>query len=143
MKKRVLILCTGNSCRSQMAEALWRQIGGEQWEVCSAGSHPAGFVVPGAVAAMREIGVDISGNESKPLKQFVEQEFDVVVTVCDNAREACPVFPRAKEMLHWPFEDPTGVEGDEETRAARFRETREAIAAKIRAYLAASVGVSQ
>jgi len=143
MKKRVLILCTGNSCRSQMAEALWRQMGGEQWEVFSAGSHPAGFVTPGAVAAMREIGVDISGNESKPLEQFVDQAFDVVVTVCDNAREACPVFPNAKEMLHWPFEDPTFASGDEETRAARFRETREAIAENIRAYLAASVGVSR
>ena len=94
MGGRVLILCTGNSCRSQMAEGLWRQLGGKAWEVYSAGSNPAGYVHPRAIEVMREIGLDISGQESKSLDRFRDEPFDLVITVCDRARESCPVFPR-------------------------------------------------
>src|SRR5512140_154443 len=104
--KRVLILCTGNSCRSQMAEALWRELSAGQWEVHSAGSHPAGYVHPLAIRAMREIGIDVSGAVSKSVAEFADQGFDCVVTVCDHAREACPVLPGARQTLHWSLPDP-------------------------------------
>lgn len=103
MNKRVLILCTGNSCRSQMAEALWESLGADQWQSASAGSKPAGYVHRLAVKAMRELGIDISSNTSKSLEQFQDEAFNVIVTVRDNAQEACPVFPGASETLHWPF----------------------------------------
>ena len=91
--KRVLILCTGNSCRSQMAEALWNRLGERQWQANSAGSNPAGYVHPLAVQAMAEIGVDLSQNRSKHVDEFQDHSLDLVVTVCDNAKESCPVFP--------------------------------------------------
>ena len=96
--KRVLILCTGNSCRSQMAEALWEKLGEGEWAAASAGSKPAGYVHPLAVRAMRELDIDISANESKSLSQFQNQPFDLVVTVCDNAKESCPVFSGAGDV---------------------------------------------
>ena len=134
MKKRVLILCTGNSCRSQMAEGLWNHLGGKEWEAFSAGSEPAGYVHPLAIAAMAEIGLDINGYQSKHLDTFADQPFDLVVTVCDQARQACPTWP-VKETLHWPLEDPAMVSGDDESRRAAFHEIREQIADQIRAYL--------
>src|SRR5688500_8164105 len=100
MKNRVLILCTGNSCRSQMAEALWENLGEGSWEAESAGSRPSGYVHPLAIQVMTELGIDISQYASKSLDQFRDQLFDLVVTVCDNAKEACPVFPGAKQTLH-------------------------------------------
>jgi arsenate reductase len=135
MKKRVLILCTGNSCRSQMAEGLWRHIAGDEWECHSAGSHPSGFVFPLAVDVMKEIGIDISQQRSKSLDEFLGQSFDLVITVCDSAREACPILPDAGKTLHWPFEDPVGVGGAPERRLARFREVRDLIADTIRRHL--------
>ncbi len=131
MAKRVLILCTGNSARSQMAEGLLRHDGGAAFEVYSAGTRPS-TVRPEAIAAMREIGIDLSGHRSKSVDEFVGRELDLVITVCDNARESCPVFPARVERLHWPFEDPAA--GDEET----FRRVRDQIRERIRAFLSAS-----
>jgi arsenate reductase len=133
--KRVLILCTGNSCRSQMAEALWRQIAKGSWESFSAGSRPSGYVHPKAIEAMRESGVDISAYRSKPVSEFDGQPFDLVVTVCDNAREACPFFPGAKETLHWPFFDPAEATGSQDEQMAVFRRVRDEVSATISSYL--------
>ncbi|QDU79433.1 Arsenate-mycothiol transferase ArsC2 [Polystyrenella longa] len=135
MKKRVLVLCTGNSCRSQMAEALWEAAGKGEWESESAGSRPSGYVHPLAIKAMAELGFDISAYESKSLEQFQDQSFDIVVTVCDNAKEACPVFPGAKTLLHWPFFDPADATGSEEEQMVVFRRVRDEIKTKIENYL--------
>lgn len=108
LKKRVLILCTGNSARSQMAEGLLRNIAGDQFEVFSAGTQPVGLN-PNAVKVMSEIGIDISGHRSKSVEEFAGQEFDYVITVCDNAKESCPIFPGTGMRLHHSFEDPANV----------------------------------
>ena len=133
--KKVLVLCTGNSCRSQMAEALWNQIGAGQWQASSAGSNPAGYVHPLAIEAMGEIGLDIQANQSQHVDEFQDQAFDIVVTVCDNAREACPVFPGAGETLHWPFDDPAYATGSEEDKKHEFARVRDEIATRIREHL--------
>jgi len=133
-KSKVLILCTGNSARSQMAEGLFRQAGGDRYEVFSAGTKPS-LVRPEAIAVMREIGIDISGHRSKSVDEFAREELDLVITVCDNAKESCPVFPGKTQRLHWPFEDPTAVVGSEEQRIAAFRSTRDQIKARIRLFL--------
>lgn len=133
--RRVLVLCTGNSARSQMAEGLWNRLSGGGWAASSAGSRPAGYVHPLAVEVMAELGIDISANESKSIDRFAGEEFDLAVTVCDNAREACPVIPGAKRMEHWSFDDPAAAEGTEEQRRQRFREIRDAIRARIKAWL--------
>ncbi len=133
--KRVLVLCTGNSCRSQMAEALWQQIGAGHWESRSAGSRPSGYVHPLAIRAMSELGMDISACRSKSLDEFRDEPFDVVVTVCDNAHEACPVFPGNGAVLHWPFYDPADAEGSEEEQLAVFRRVRDEIKSAIGEYL--------
>ena len=131
-KQRVLILCTGNSARSQMAEGILRHDGGPAFEVESAGTHPS-HVRPEAIEAMKEIGIDISSHRSKSVDEFAGQEFDCVVTVCDNANENCPVFPGRTERIHWSFEDPAAVEGDWETRLASFRRIRDEIRERFRA----------
>jgi arsenate reductase len=128
--KKVLVLCTGNSARSQMAEGLLRRAGGSRWEVYSAGTKPSS-VRPEAITVMREIGIDISGHRSKSVDQFLAAALDGVITVCDNAAEHCPVFPGRVHRLHWPFEDPAAVEGSEEVRLAAFRAVRDQIQAKI------------
>ena len=133
--KRVLILCTGNSCRSQMAEAIWEQAGNGQWASESAGSKPSGYVHPLAIRACKEIGFDLSAYESKSLEQFRDQPCDLVVTVCDNAKESCPVFPGAVETLHWPFDDPADATGTEEEQIVVFRRVRDEITAKIKSFL--------
>lgn len=133
--KRVLILCTGNSCRSQMAEALWAELGNGEWDAYSAGSKPSGYVHPLAIQAMKELGVDIGGYESKSASAFQHQPFDLVVTVCDNAREDCPIYPEAKETLHWPFDDPADAQGTDEEKMPTFRRVRDEIKAKIGHYL--------
>ena len=137
--KRVLSLCTGNSCRSQMAERLWVELGAGQWEAESAGSKPSGYVHPLAIQAMGELGFDISANASKSLEPFQGQPFDLVVTVCDNAQEACPTFPGARQMLHWPFDDPADAVGSEEEQMIVFRRVRDEIQTKIQAYLTGSL----
>lgn len=135
MAKNVLILCTGNSCRSQMAEALWNDLAGGAWQAVSAGSRPAGYVHPLAIQVLAELGLDLSRNRSKHLDEFRDRPFDLVVTVCDNARESCPVFPGAKQLAHWPFPDPAEAEGSEEEKLAVFRAVRDAIRERIRAFL--------
>jgi arsenate reductase len=133
-KKRVLILCTGNSARSQMAEGLLRHMAGDRFEVLSAGVEPS-YVRAQAVEAMREKGIDISTHRSKSVDEFAEQEFDYVITVCDNARERCPVFPGKAERLHWSFDDPAAAVGDEEAKLAVFRRVRDAIESRLREFL--------
>jgi arsenate reductase (thioredoxin) len=126
-RKRVLILCTGNSARSQMAEGLLRHHGGDRFEVESAGVSPS-RVRPEAVEAMREVGIDISGQRSKSADEFAGREFDYVITVCDNARETCPVFPGRAERIHQSFEDPPPPgAADPETTSAVFRRVRDEI----------------
>jgi len=134
MAKKVLVLCTGNSARSQMAEGLFRQEAGGRYGVFSAGTRPT-EVRPEAIAVMREIGIDISGHRSKSLDEFTGKTLDLVITVCDNANEICPVFPGGVERLHWPFDDPAAVAGSEEQRKAAFRTIRDQIHARIRAFL--------
>lgn len=132
---RVLILCTGNSCRAQMAEALWNELGRGNWEAHSAGSNPAGYVHPLAVKVMGGSGTDLSQHKNKSLEQFRDQPFDLVVTVCGNAQEACPTFPGAKQMLHWPFEDPAHAAGSEDEKLAVFRDVRDQIRDRINSFL--------
>jgi arsenate reductase len=127
---RVLFLCTHNSARSQMAEGLLRQLAGDRFEVMSAGTE-ATRVRPLAVRAMDEIGVDISRQESKTLNRYLAEPFDYVITVCDEANEACPFFPGAANRLHWSFEDPSRFEGSEEERLAVFRSVRDRIRERI------------
>jgi arsenate reductase (thioredoxin) len=129
-KKRVLILCTGNSARSQMAEGLLRHDAGERFDVVSAGTK-ASFVRPEAIAVMRELGIDIAGHRSKNVDEFEGHRFDYVITVCDNAREPCPVFFGRAQKLHRDFEDPAAFTGSEEQRLALFRRVRD----ELRAYL--------
>ncbi len=136
-RKRVLILCTGNSARSQMAEGLLRADGGQRFKVHSAGTHP-GTVRPEAITVMREIGIDISGHRSKSVDEFLGQPLDLVITVCDRARESCPVFPQQTRRLHWSFEDPAAVQGDEATRLQAFRRIRDEIRQKFREWMAES-----
>ena len=131
--KKVLILCTGNSCRSQMAEAIWQSH--ENWEAASAGSNPSGYVHPLAIKAMDEMGLPTEGLSSKHADLFQNQEFDLVVTVCDNAKESCPVYPGAKQLLHWPFPDPADAEGTDEEKMVVFRDVRDAIKSKIDDYV--------
>ena len=127
---RVLILCTGNSARSQMAEGLLRHMAGERFESASAGVEP-GHVRPQAIEAMREIGIDISGHRSKSVEEFNGQDFDYVITVCDNAKERCPVFPGRTRRIHWSFDDPAAAPGDEATQMSVFRRVRDEIAARL------------
>jgi arsenate reductase len=133
--KNVLILCTGNSARSQMAEGLLRHDGGTLFEVFSAGTRP-GHVRPEAIAVMNEIGIDISGHRSKSVEEFKNQPLDYVITVCDNAREVCPVFPGSITQLHWPFDDPAMAVGTEEERKSAFRKVRDQIRRRIGEFLA-------
>ena len=131
--KRILVLCTGNSARSQMGEALFRYEGGGAYEVASAGTNPS-QVRPEAVAVMKEIGIDISGQRSKSVREFDGQSFDYVVTVCDNARDNCPVFPAGTERIHWSFEDPAAVQGSEQERLAAFRRIRDRIHERVKTF---------
>jgi arsenate reductase (thioredoxin) len=133
-KTRVLFLCTHNSARSQMAEGLLRDLAGDRFEVFSAGTE-ATHVRPLAIRTMEEIGVDISRQESKTLDRYLDQPFDYVITVCDDANEACPYLPGAMSRLHWSFEDPSKAEGSEEERLEVFRSVRERIKDRMQAEL--------
>ncbi|MGA2220261.1 MAG: arsenate reductase ArsC [Verrucomicrobiia bacterium] len=137
-KKRVLFLCTGNSCRSHMAEGLLRSLAGDRFEVFSAGAKPTGHVHPFAIGAMREAGIDISKHESKSVDTFSGQKFDYVITVCDNAREACPNFPGATHQLHWSFDDPAQAQGNDEQKMRVFRRVRDEIRHRIRRFIEAN-----
>jgi arsenate reductase len=129
-KPRVLFLCTHNSARSQMAEGVLRNLAGDRFAVYSAGTE-ATHVRPLAIRAMDEIGIDISGQESKALGRYLGEQFDYVITVCDEANEACPFFPGAKNRLHWSFEDPSQADGSEEERLTIFRRVRDEIRERI------------
>ncbi|MBP7937642.1 MAG: arsenate reductase ArsC [Phycisphaerae bacterium] len=141
-KLRVLILCTGNSARSQMAEGFWRRLGGDRWEVFSAGVDPKG-VNPVAVQVMAEAGVDISAQRSKNVTEFHGQPFDLVVTVCDNAAAACPSFPGAKCRVHWPFEDPPHRPVADEAQLSAWRRVRDRIRTRISEYLRQQQGAGE
>ncbi|MFY9744062.1 MAG: arsenate reductase ArsC [Candidatus Sulfotelmatobacter sp.] len=130
-RQRVLFLCTGNSARSQMAEGLLRHIAGDQFEVFSAGTRPVGLN-PNAVTAMSEIGINIAGSRSKSVNEFAGQHFDYVFTVCDNAKESCPVFPCGGKRLHQSFEDPAAAPVDQQLEV--FRKVRDQIADRLRAF---------
>lgn len=132
-RMRVLILCTGNSARSQMAEGLLRHLANDRFEVASAGVAPT-QVRPEAITVMREMGVDISDQHSKSVDEFTGQEFDFVITVCDNANEQCPIFPGNTKRIHWSFEDPAVAQGDEQARLAVFRRIRDEILHRLRLF---------
>lgn len=130
-RQRVLFLCTHNSARSQMAEGMLRAWADDRFEAFSAGTE-ATRVRPLAIAAMDELGIDLRGHASKTLERYLDEPFDLVVTVCDQAREACPVFPGARRRDHWSFEDPSAASGTEDERLAVFRRVRDEIAVRIR-----------
>ena len=133
-KKRVLFLCTHNSARSQMAEGFLRAMAGDRFEIASAGTE-ATRVHPLAMRVMAEAGVELRGHTSKPFDQFLEQPWDHVITVCDAANEACPMFPASAQRLHWSFEDPSAATGSQEQRLAVFRRVRDQIEGQITAWL--------
>jgi len=134
VKRRVLFLCTHNSSRSQMAEGFLRALAGDRFEVASAGTEARG-VNPMAVQAMAEAGVDLGRHASKTLDRFVGEPWDYVITVCDSANEACPVFPAAATRLHWSFDDPSAARGSEADRLAVFRRVRDEIKSKLESWL--------
>ncbi|MEO6787145.1 MAG: arsenate reductase ArsC [Chthoniobacteraceae bacterium] len=136
MPPLVLILCTGNSCRSHMAEGILRAAAGDAVRVASAGSKPAGHVHPLAIKALAEIGIDISAHHSKHLSEFLTQGVETVITVCGNADQACPMFPGQVNRHHWGFDDPAHGIGTEEEQFAVFRRVRDEIARTFRAYAA-------
>ena len=133
-KRRVLVVCSGNSARSQIAEALIRHEAGDMFEVSSAGTHPA-LVHMEAVVVMQELGIDISAQRSKPLSEFEGVKFDFVITVCDRAREECPIFSGEPERLHWPFGDPSAFTEAGEERLDAFRSLRDRIHARVMVFV--------
>lgn len=130
----VLILCTGNSCRSQMAEALLQKAAGDSLVVASAGSKPSGYVHPLSIKAMSEQGIDIGEARSKSLDEFLDQDVETVITVCGNADQACPSFPGQVRRYHWPFDDPAHAEGTEDEQMEMFRRVRDEIDRVFSAY---------
>ena len=131
---RVIFVCTGNSARSQMAEAILRHDGGDRFEVVSAGVNPRG-VNPLAVAALAKVGIDISGATSKPVGQFLGQRFDYVITLCDRARATCPVFPGGSETLHWGLDDPAEAEGTDAERLAVFDRVLKEVSVRVHTFM--------
>lgn len=131
---RILVLCTGNSCRSQMAEGFFRHFGSGRIEVHSAGTHPQG-VNQRAIRAMHEVGIDISSHRSTHVDEFVTKPFDYVITVCDNAAANCPIFSGGGVRLHWPFDDPAHATGTEESIMQEFRRVRDQVATRVRDWL--------
>lgn len=142
-RRRILFLCTGNSCRSQMAEGFLRSLYGDRFEALSAGAKPAGYVHAKAIAAMQELGIDISGQTSKSIRDFLPPDGvlpDVIIGVCSTADENCPVFPAAVERWHWPFDDPFHAEGTDAQKDAEFRRVRDEIQQRIVAEFAPQHG---
>ena len=139
MRPTVLILCTGNSCRSHMAEGILRQAAGDFLNVRSAGSNPAGYVHPKAIQVMTEIGIDLSKHTSKSMDEFLGEKVDTVITVCGNADQACPMFPGQVHRYHWGFDDPAHATGTEEEILQQFRQVRDQIALVFNAYAAGLV----
>jgi len=135
-KPTVLILCTGNSCRSHMAEGILRRAAGDLLDVQSAGSKPAGYVHPLAILVMAEIGIDISTHRSKPLTEFLNQKIETVITVCGDADQACPIFPGQVNRHHWGFYDPAKAEGIDAEKLSVFRQVRDEMLRVFQAYAA-------
>jgi arsenate reductase len=135
-KPLILVLCTGNSCRSHIAEGFLRTASQGLFEVASAGSKPAGYVHPLSIKAMAEVGIDISKHSSKHMNEFLNRPVETVITVCGNADQACPVFPGQVNRYHWPFADPAHAPGDEEEQMKVFREVRDQMRAVFEAYAA-------
>ena len=135
-KPTILILCTGNSCRSHLAEGILQKALGNDYDVQSAGSKPAGYVHPLAIRVMQEVGIDISNHRSKHLNEFLARPVHTVITVCGNADQACPVFPGQVERHHWPFDDPAHAPGDEAEQMKVFRRVRDEIRRKFEGYAA-------
>jgi arsenate reductase len=133
-KPTVLILCTGNSCRSHLAEGILRAAAGDLLNVVSAGSKPAGYVHPLAIKVMQEIQIDIASHSSKHMNEFMSQPFETVITVCGHADQACPIFPGQVNRHHWPFDDPAHTQGTEEEKLAVFRRVRNEIRRTVTAY---------
>jgi arsenate reductase len=133
-KPSVLILCTGNSCRSHLAEGILRRAAGDLLDVHSAGSKPAGHVHPVAIRVMNEIGIDMGGHHSKPMSEFLSRRVDTVITVCGHVDQACPIFPGQVNRHHWPFEDPARAAGSDEEILAVFRRVRDEIRRVFEAY---------
>lgn len=136
MKPLILILCTGNSCRSHLAEGLLRAVAGDLVEVASAGSKPAGYVHPLAIEVMQEVGIDISTHQSKHMDEFSNRSVETVITVCGNASQACPVFPGQVNRHHWGFDDPAHATGTREEQLGVFRRVRDEISMVFTAYAA-------
>jgi arsenate reductase len=136
MKPLILVLCTGNSCRSHLAEGLLRSALGDAFEVASAGSNPAGYVHPLAIRAMEEVGIDLSGHRSKHLDEFLDREVETVITVCGNADQACPIFPGQLNRHHWGFDDPAHATGSEAEQFLVFQRVRDEIRRVFEAYAA-------
>jgi len=136
MKPTILILCTGNSCRSHLAEGILRAAAGDILNVQSAGSNPAGYVHPLAIQVMKEIGIDIAGHHSKHMNDFLKERVETVITVCGNADQACPMFPGQLNRHHWGFDDPAHATGSEEEKLAVFRRVRDQIKRTFEAYAA-------
>ena len=132
----ILILCTGNSCRSHLAEGILRAALNDKFRVASAGSKPAGYVHPLGIRVMQEIGIDISGHHSKHLDEFLSDNVETVITVCGNADQVCPMFPGQMNRHHWGFDDPAHATGTEEEQLAVFRRVRDEIARVFQAYAA-------
>jgi arsenate reductase len=141
-KPTVLILCTGNSCRSHLAEGLLRAASNDRFVVASAGSKPAGYVHPLAIQVMAEIGIDIASHTSKHMNDFLNQPVETVITVCGNADQACPLFPGQLNRHHWPFEDPAHATGTEAEKLAVFRRVRDEIRRVFEAYAAGRLDAS-
>ncbi len=139
----VLILCTGNSCRSHMAEGILRSAARGRINVQSAGSKPAGYVHPIAIQVMAEIGIDVSWHRSKPLSEFLNEKIETVITVCDNAAQACPIFPGQVNRHHWAFYDPARAEGSAEEKLQAFRQVRDELRRVFEAYAAGRLEGSQ
>ena len=127
IKPTILILCTGNSCRSHMAEGILKSVAGDILNVQSAGSDPTGYVHPLAIKALGDIGIDISSNTSKHMNEFLKQDVETVITVCGNANQACPVYPGQVNRFHWPFDDPAKAEGSETEIWKKFLKIRDEI----------------
>jgi len=142
-KPLILVLCTGNSCRSHLAEGILRRALGDGYEVASAGSKPAGHVHPLAIRAMQEIGIDISSHTSKHVDEFLNRGVETVITVCGNADQACPMFPGKVNRHHFPFDDPAHATGTEDEKLAVFRRVRDEIRAVFEAYAAGRLDAGQ
>jgi arsenate reductase len=139
----ILVLCTGNSCRSHLAEGILRAALGDRYRVASAGSKPAGYVHPLAIRALDEIGLDISAHHSKHLDEFLDQDVETVITVCGNADQVCPMFPGQMNRHHFPFDDPAHAEGTEDEQMAMFRRVRDEIRRVFEAYAAGRIDESK